>query len=148
MPPPHIDLCLLFRDDDRAKSLGPALWAALKEVEGFYNLGKERSTFARHFLAAHVPEKIRADFGADGPDWAAIAAAVRDEDKWEELQGRFRRPSAKGRARGTIDQRKLAPWVGGLVAASSRPARGRITPERSPVGWIDWLFGSNRWLVV
>jgi hypothetical protein len=94
------------RDPDYSHEVGPALWAAFREVEKFYNTGEQRVRVRCAYLAADVPEPFREENRWIENDWGQIGAAIKRKDSWRELRGRRTR---------TVDQTKLANWVRGLT---------------------------------
>lgn len=54
----------LFRDRTKSHELGRAVWAALQEIEQFYNLGAQRIACTRTYVSDHVPDGL-ADQGTD-----------------------------------------------------------------------------------
>jgi hypothetical protein len=89
-------LVLLFREAKASKELGPALWAALQEVESFYTLGWPRSSFRRLYLSNEVPDSV---VGNAPLDQEATRAAFTDRNFWSLVKGRYTR---------TLDQNRLA----------------------------------------
>jgi len=122
---------LLFRDSETSGELGPVLWAAIKEVESLFNRDPRRMTFRRAYLAAEVPEVIRAE--VDG-DHTAIESALKDARRWDRTRGQYSR---------TYDQNLLAEFARELLGARDNAdflilvTDVEITP---PAGWryIIW----------
>ncbi|MGO9915391.1 MAG: hypothetical protein ACLQIB_11850 [Isosphaeraceae bacterium] len=122
---------LLFRNTESSRELGPALWAATKEVESLFNLDQPRMTFRRAYLALDVPVAIRGEVEGDLP---AIKRALEDTQRWDQTRGKFNR---------TYDQDQLAAFarevLGDRAAADflTLITDVEITPPR---GWryIIW----------
>ena len=114
--------------------LGPSLWAALREVEAFYNADETRAEFDRAFLAPEIPARFREESG--WPEWALdrVEAEVGDELKWWAVRGGYRR---------TCDHEKLAVWARHLCGPHSRGRRlvlvtdAEITPPKG-LRYIIW----------
>ena len=49
-----VQVLLLF-DEKNSAAYGPALWAALHEVEAFYNTGRRRMDVRRFYISPYVP---------------------------------------------------------------------------------------------
>jgi predicted Zn-dependent protease len=130
----EIVLALLFRDPAAARDFGPFLWAALREVEAFYNADEIRAKYFRVFLAPEIPAAFRKESG--WPEWAlqGIEAEVGDESKWQAARGTFSR---------TCDPEKLAAWTRHLIGPHSRGRRlvlvtdAEITPPKGS-RYIIW----------
>jgi|SRR5271157_2230380 len=102
-PTNPILLLLLFRDVETSLELGPPLWAALQEVEQFYQVLWPKREFRRVYLAGRVPDAIRAEIPLD---WEATQAAFGDQGFW-----RLALKEAKGRYTRTCDQERLGELV-------------------------------------
>jgi hypothetical protein len=102
---------LLFRNTRQSDELGPSLWAALQEVEQFYNRALPPRTYHRFYLAESVPDEVKRALPLD---WEHVGAAVKDEGFWSNLRGRYQR---------TYDPNRLAEKVRHLLMeqASQRP---------------------------
>lgn len=54
-----IDQVLLLRNLRESRELGRVLWAAMKEIETFYNYDQERVVFRRTYLSEEVPSGLQ-----------------------------------------------------------------------------------------
>lgn len=68
-----IDLVLFLRNPGAQDELGPALWAAFREVESFYNSDTQRAAFRRFFLSEQEPSERVLRFLRESQDTAAAA---------------------------------------------------------------------------
>ncbi|MEJ0037753.1 MAG: hypothetical protein WDO68_17045 [Gammaproteobacteria bacterium] len=111
---PVIWQVLYLREEDTSREMGAALWAALIEVERFYNLGKARATFRRYFLSSVVPstgiasaafQGVSRLFRKPGEDALELPHGL------ERMEKSLQLGDARGRFQKTYDQRKLAQLV-------------------------------------
>jgi hypothetical protein len=127
-----IHQALLLRHAEATRDLGPALWAALREVEALFRLAPMGPEFRRHYLGAEVPEALRGEVG-DGR--AAAESAVRDEAWWD---------SARGSISHTYDQRKLGEMAWELLGAAREGGFLLLVTDVEivpPKGWRYIIWG-------
>src|SRR5688500_8448424 len=102
----EILIVLLFRDAQFAKTFGPSLWAAMKELELFWREAYPERAFRQHFLAPLVPRAVTRELKDE--NWKRVNDAVQSEAFWLEARGRYKR---------CLDQEKLTRQVRGLLDA-------------------------------
>lgn len=129
-----IQLLILF-EEASVRELGPTLWAALLEVERFYNHGEPRATFERHFSSryqlnlsafASTKQVIGRILGSDTTDHA-LTLLSRERRHEYSAEGEQR---VKGRYTGTIDQHKLASVARELLADAAKGKSLLIVTDR------------------
>lgn len=144
-PTPLIQV-LLVRNPDICEDVGEALWAALKEIELFYNLGAMRVSCRRYFLTPLIPswwgrsvfKFIRGDF-SPGIEPEAVAndaqiATLRDASFWQKAQGKYSR---------TYNQDALGQQVRELLGPETSDKLLMLVTDQEltpPKGWryIIW----------
>jgi hypothetical protein len=99
-----ISQALLFRQADISRELGLVLWAALREIETFFNLRPVRTDFRRTYLSEFVPEQLRSEIGLE---WHQALERSGTTDFWRRVRGQYAR---------TYDQAKLIDGVRRLLA--------------------------------
>jgi hypothetical protein len=98
---------LAFREPDRWKLLAPSLWAALIEIENFYNFDIPRVQCVRYILGDAGGSLQECTSLPAFPSGASLYGPQSSHDAfWEPLQGKFRR---------TIHQGKLAETIRSLL---------------------------------
>jgi predicted Zn-dependent protease len=129
----QVDQVLMFLNPKVSEELGPALWAALQEVEAFYNFAEQRAVFRRIYLSEVVPEGLILGygglsgfsrvwnwlFGGDAPEENASASRTEIvqhtlEGEWQEARGKYARTYDARRIAGTM--RRLLPKEGSGTA--------------------------------
>jgi hypothetical protein len=122
-----IQQVLLISDETLSEELGPALWAALIEIERFYNLDRRRGVFDRWYLSPHVPSlgivrsavrSVSGIFKKTPPDAFSSLKGAPFEP------GVMTAPAAAGRYAQTHDQEKIGEAVRGMLKL--RPEDGRL----------------------
>lgn len=145
-----VDQVLLLRDAGASEELGAALWAALREVEAFYNLDRKRATFRRTYISEVVPRDLKKGPGrfmglerlvnlfgsAMGwqENWVERSAEQflqqSSAELWESSEGKFSR---------TYDARKIAGSVRQLPEMEQARAQVIVTDqELTPPR--DWRY--------
>jgi hypothetical protein len=102
----HIAQVLAFKDPSKCPEIGPALWAALQEIEIFYNLTETRVQCRRYFLNPDSQPELLEE--CPGPDRMETIGKASNAPSgfWTQVQGKFR---------GTVHQGMLADQVRRLV---------------------------------
>jgi hypothetical protein len=150
-----IQVLLLF-DALNSRDLGLALWAALVEIEQFYNLDKQRAAFQRYYVSPFVPRRSGPIGSAVRPISSAIRSALgwtpepqsaldylRQEERRETDLARFD-PREK-----PTDGTRFMEYARGLVSETSNPfpvvvfTDREITPPRDSRYSLWHLMGDN-----
>lgn len=138
----NIDLVLLMTEDKTSMELGPALWAAFKEVEQFYNFGRNRANFRFLRLSDSVPRGREKSFksqlwnflfGRKKESGFSVEQVSLEKPVTEQLKG------ARGRYSKTVDSLKIVELVGDMIAEKEFRAKiividKELTPPR------DWRY--------
>jgi len=123
---------LAFREPDKWTLLAPSLWAALIEIESFYNFDIPRVQCARYILGPTggslqeytLLPSLPTDASQYGPQSA-------DDSFWAPLQGKFRR---------TIHRGKLAEAIRGLLPLHHKDSFFLIITDQEIEPPPDWRY--------
>jgi hypothetical protein len=135
-----ISQVLLFRNSETSHELGRALWAALVEIEAFYNLDEPRATFSRTYLSDSAPEALA---GEIPPFWKARSSTEGPDSLWRHAKGQYAR---------TFDYRKIVEGVSLALEGAGRSAPYLILTDQELTPPPDWRYiifdGDERGVVV
>ena len=147
--PISINLVLLLLERGASEELGPALWAAFKEVEAFYNLDMKRAKFRLFNISKPVP-KTR-DRSIVSRVWDFVIPDARLGNKRKEKQeiskerGSWKTPTpeqlqgVKGKFSRTVNAEKILRLVGELLPDQHADAQVTvIDQELTPPP--DWRY--------
>lgn len=131
---------LVFQSPEKAKQLGPAVWAAFQEIENFYNHDQQRLVCRRLVFDPGQDEPFRSELGSCNDNTAGTSA----ESFWVSARGRYHR---------TIDQNRLVALMREKLPTQERElpmvviTDSEITP---PPDWryIIWDNADDNCLVV
>ena len=135
-----ISQVLLFRNPEVSHELGQALWAALVEIEAFYNLDQQRAAFSRTYFSESAPQPLLGEIpqfwkervSTDGPDFL-----------WKHAQGQYAK---------TYNYQKIVEGIGRLLEPTGRAAPYLIVTDQELTPPPDWRYiifdGDNRGAVV
>lgn len=145
-----VDQVLLFLNPGVSEELGRALWAAMEEVEAFYNFDDQRVVFRRIYLSEHVPDGLKLGYGGfsglklwlnkllgwDNSDKNASASKEEIfqstlEDKWQEARGKYSR---------TYDARKIVATVRKILADEELGNVTIIVTDQELTPPPDWRY--------
>jgi hypothetical protein len=125
---------VLFMPDKASVELGPALWAAFKEVEKFYNTGKKRVDFRFHDIGGTIREINDRSITLYLRNLLFRGARSHsNEEKKQDLSKR-----AKGKFFGTVDAWKVSRLVDELLKRESEAKVIVIDEELTPPR--DWRY--------
>ena len=138
-----VQVLILF-DAKTSRELGPALWAALLEIERFYNADGIRAGFQRYYISPHVPrlglvESAWRGMGRlfyRGEDMEDALALLSQEQR---VEGPLPASDVPGRWR-TYDQHKLGAKVRNLIRESSEGSQLLIVTDREITPPADWRY--------
>src|SRR5262245_40417205 len=116
-------LVLLFHNEVSG-DLGPALWAACREVELFYQQWLPKYPVRSLYLAGRVPQQVRAEIPLD---WDEVGHQLTDKFSWDVARSRDNHRF--------YDQEQLAEMTREHLAAQLD------TPIRSAL--MSWLYSAN-----
>ena len=126
---------LFLADPQKSRDLGPALWAALIEVERFYNFGQTRASFQRKYISPYVPSLGPLDQALRGVS-RLVGAGPNEVDDARALlsqEARMQTPASNvdfsGRYRKTYDQRKLFTAMQELMPEATSEASLNILTD-------------------
>lgn len=136
---------LLLLGEESAQELGPPLWAALIEVERFYNHEHTRAKIERHYVSPFTPTTSRLTSA-----WHAVARLFRSgaklPDAFELLReanvvdGRVESGRIRGRYSRTVDQRKLIAVVRELLGGAVEGRRLVIVTDQEMTPPPEWRY--------
>lgn len=110
---PRIHQIVALRDPDRSLELGPALWAALSEIEAFCNQPRERARFRRTYVSEVIPERLQSPSPLSPRRWinALFGSGPEENDDTRILatdEGDSTLSMARGRYHRTYNGERLA----------------------------------------
>jgi len=132
--PIEIVQVLLLFDDETSRELGLALWAALVEIERFFNFDMIRGHYQRYYISPHVPS-----VGPLEAAWRGVgrllggrrmddALAMLSQD--ERLERSVSKADVLGRYSGTYDQQKLGVVVRDLIGMKTKGSSLVVVTDR------------------
>jgi hypothetical protein len=141
---------LLFFDEKNSHEQGPALWAALHEVERFFRLAQPNLTFHRFYISPQVPS-----LGTLESAWRSVGRLItRQGSEYvpdlpsasEFIEARIPVTAVASRSSRTYDQSKLAQEVRRLLSLGPSDGHLLIVTDRlitPPEKWryIIWDIG-------
>lgn len=147
--PININMVLFMLENGASRELGPALWAAFKEVEKFYNSDMKRANFRFFNLSETMPEIRDRSIMSRVQDF--FFPGARPEKKGKEKheiskeQVSLGKPTPeqlqriKGKFSRTVDARKVVRFVDELLAEEESDAKIIIIDqELTPPS--DWRY--------
>jgi hypothetical protein len=121
---------LAFRQPEKWKLMAPSLWAALIEIENFYNFDIPRVQCARYTLGGTALQEY-----CSLPMFLSYASQIGpqspDDPFWAPLQGKFRR---------TIHQGRLADAIRRLLPPSHKDWFAMIITDQEIEPPPDWRY--------
>jgi hypothetical protein len=130
-----IDLVLLLRNPSAQDELGPALWAAFREVESFYNSDMRRAAFRRFFLSEQTPSEQVLELLRAGQD------AATPQPLWHQAPPSLWEVNGSRQVR-TYDARKINASVRDLLGDQLTGTPVIVTDQEltPPPDWRYILF--------
>lgn len=126
---------LLIRNRKFADEVGPAMWAALEEMEQFYNFHQRRVDVRRVAFEPALPDPVCMEW----PPRRSEAFGDRSDKFWNEVRGKYRR---------TIDQNRLVEAVRSRLPAILISVPMLLVTDQEIIPPPDWsyiIWDSTNW---